>query len=254
LGSFVQAGLWAGKEKTLGISHGFFKGKPANLSSVHSCNISFDRGDPYDLVKQKRKEIEKYSGTVKKQFFANQSHTNQVLTVNGDDDIAAREMPVCDALVTSSPQIQLGIGTADCVPVLLFASAPRVIGAAHCGWKGLQKGLLDETIHSMSRLGVVSEKISVAVGPCIHVKNYKVEEDFVKNFPGYEDFFFEIDGGLHADLPGIAKNQLRKSGIKDIEDVNIDTYEDTEFFSHRRSIETNQITTRCQASVIMLLF
>ncbi|HEY8964538.1 MAG TPA: laccase domain-containing protein, partial [Alphaproteobacteria bacterium] len=79
------------------------------------------------------------------------------------------DMPEADALVTTNPNITLAIKTADCAPVLF--SAPGVIGAAHAGWGGALKGVLESTIAEMEKLGADRNDITAAVGPCIAQKS-----------------------------------------------------------------------------------
>src|ERR1044072_7411978 len=43
--------------------------------------------------------------------------------------------PRADAIVTRVPGLAVGVGTADCGPVLFADSEAGVVGAAHAGWK-----------------------------------------------------------------------------------------------------------------------
>ena len=41
-----------------------------------------------------------------------------------------------DGLITDLPGVLLGVGTADCVPVLVADPVKRVVAAFHAGWRG----------------------------------------------------------------------------------------------------------------------
>ena len=48
---------------------------------------------------------------------------------------------------------RVGVGTADCGPVLFADAEAGVVGAAHAGWKGALTGVLEATIVAMEKLG-----------------------------------------------------------------------------------------------------
>ena len=52
---------------------------------------------------------------------------------------AADARPRCDALVTATPGLALGVTGADCGMILFADAEARVIGAAHAGWKGARQ-------------------------------------------------------------------------------------------------------------------
>ena len=54
---------------------------------------------------------------------------------------------------------------ADCLPVLMADPKAGVIGAAHCGRRGLQKGVIGATIEKMVAKGAQPERIVATLGP-----------------------------------------------------------------------------------------
>lgn len=88
-----------------------------------------------------------------------------------------------DALVTAIPNLMLIIKTADCLPVLIVEESSRLIGAVHCGWRGIQKRVLQRAILSMEEYyGLKSSSLLVAMGPCIGSDCYEVGEDVRQKF------------------------------------------------------------------------
>ena len=55
-----------------------------------------------------------------------------------------------DGQVTSRKNVALGMFAADCLPVLMADPEAGVIGAAHCGRRGLQKGVIGATSRNVS--------------------------------------------------------------------------------------------------------
>lgn len=72
-----------------------------------------------------------------------------------------------DGLVTDRPGILLGITTADCAPVLFADFKNGVIGAAHAGWRGAVRGIMENTLALMLQHGAELKHIAAAVGPCL---------------------------------------------------------------------------------------
>lgn len=95
--------------------------------------------------------------------------------VHGPDAVAVTDtesahLACADAAVTKTPDVALGIQTADCGPIAL-ASPEGVVGAVHAGWKGLKSGVIAQTAKQMRDLGATT--IKAALGPCIHAECYE---------------------------------------------------------------------------------
>lgn len=54
-----------------------------------------------------------------------------------------------DGQVTAQSGIALGMFAADCLPVLLGDPVTGIIGAAHCGRRGLERGVIGATVDLM---------------------------------------------------------------------------------------------------------
>ena len=68
-----------------------------------------------------------------------QIHSADVEVV--DESWFDRPKPKVDGVVTKTPGIALGVGSADCCPVLFADPQAGVIGAAHSGWRGAVAGV-----------------------------------------------------------------------------------------------------------------
>ena len=168
------------------------------------------------------------------------------------------ERPRADAMVTDTPNLLLGILTADCAPVLFADHRAVVVGAAHAGWRGALAGVTDATIAAMERLGARRENIHAAVGPCIGQPSYEVDEAFRARFlehdPDNARFFVPGDGGKpHFDLEAYVVHRLLAVGIDEVEALNLDTYSDADrFYSYRRSTHRGEADYGRQLSAIAI--
>jgi hypothetical protein len=150
--------------------------------------------------------------------------------------------PKADAVVTERPGIALGVGTADCGPVLMADASARVVAAAHAGWKGALAGILESAVATMERLGAERARIVAVLGPAISARAYEVGPELVARFTEADAenaWFFrpsERNGHAYFDLPGYIVARLRRAGLSEVHDVGLCTYADeARFFSYRRA-------------------
>jgi YfiH family protein len=145
-------------------------------------------------------------------------------------------------MVTNQTGLALGIGTADCGPLLFADPHARVIGAAHAGWKGALYGVIESTILAMEELGAQRGRLHVTLGPTISQSAYEVGPEFRETFLSTDknwDRFFTAQnesGKCHFDLPAFIMDRLEKAHVGSIENLALCTYADEQrFFSFRRT-------------------
>jgi YfiH family protein len=150
--------------------------------------------------------------------------------------------PRADALVTTRPNVAIAVTTADCGPIQLADAGAGVIGAAHAGWRGATRGVIEATIAAMEACGAARERLVAALGPMIRQPRYEVGPEFLAAFRAQdtanERFFAPAPRTGHAffDLAGFITMRLAASGVRRIEDLGHCTYsEPARFFSYRRS-------------------
>ena len=169
-----------------------------------------------------------------------QVHSADALVV--DEVWPPGERPQADAVVTRRPGVAIGVGTADCGPVLFADANNGVVGAAHAGWKGAFTGVLEATVRAMEGLGARRGKIAAVLGPTISGEAYEVGPEFSARFAeadeGNARFFRPSGRPGHSffDLPAYIVARLGRLGLASVEDAGLCTYSDEEkFFSYRRS-------------------
>lgn len=125
--------------------------------------------------------------------------------------------------------------TADCLPVLFCGDNGAVIAAAHAGWRGLQAGVIKQTLLAMR-----CRDVSIWLGPAIGPENFEVGDDvrdaFVAdNAKATKAFKAQSPGKWLADIYHLAKLQLHELGITQIYGGGYCTVADQQrFYSYRR--------------------
>lgn len=168
--------------------------------------------------------------------------------VHGTDAVLVEEPwqpglgPKADAVLTDRPGVAVGVGTADCGPVLFADAGACVVAAAHAGWKGALAGILESTVDAMEKRGAERGRIVAVLGPTISAAAYEVGPEFLARFvaadPANEGFFRPSERAGHAyfDLPGYIVARLELLGLGGVHDVGLCTYADeARFYSYRRA-------------------
>lgn len=239
------------------LPHGFL-GRRGGIS-VGECaglNVGFGSNDDREAIAGNRRLAVAALHPDAELVTVHQIHSPQVVLAS--EPWPQDERPRADAMVTDTPNLLLGILTADCAPVLFADHKAVVVGAAHAGWRGALAGVTDATIEAMEKLGARRENIHAAVGPCIAQPSYEVDEAFRARFLHADAdnarFFVEGSSGKpHFDLEAYVVHRLIAAGIDEIEAVNLDTYAEPErFFSYRRSTHRGEADYGRQLSAIAI--
>lgn len=245
------------------ISHGFFGRQGGHSTGVYdSLNCALHSQDDVTAVQQNR-------AVICAQLSVNKGNLCTLSQVHGANCAVVTQVPApdaprveADAIVTDTPDLAIGVLTADCGPVLYYGQKPNgapVIGAAHAGWGGALKGVLEATIDKMIAQGATPESLRAAVGPCIGPRSYEVSEGFEKPFLAYEaadEHFFRPArkaGHFMFDLPGYIASRLARAGVSHVEITGQDTFAETDnFFSYRRATHAKQADYGRQISAIVI--
>jgi YfiH family protein len=242
-----------------GVAHGFFTREGGVSSGLYaSLNTGLGSKDDRSLVLENRSRVARSLGAAPEDLATPyQVHGTTAATV--DRAWGPGLGPHADAVVTDRPGIAVGVGTADCGPVLFAEPEARIVAAAHAGWKGVLAGILEATIEAMERLGASRSRITAALGPTIAQDAYEVGAEFVARFEAADSAnarFFrpaERQNHAHFDLPAYIVARLERAGIGRVADVGLCTYRDQDrFFSYRRATHKREPDYGRQLSAIAL--
>ena len=166
----------------------------------------------------------------------NQTHSNKVVLVDNKN----KGRILADGLVTKEKGLALCVLTADCVPIILYDEMNQTIGCIHAGWRGSINGIIKNVVDKFKELNI-ENRIFAAVGPCIGKMSYEVGtefyEFFLKESPKNKKFFLKKSNNFFLfDIRKYVINKLNDSGVVNVDNVEIDTFKNSEnFFSYRRS-------------------
>ena len=153
-----------------------------------------------------------------------QVHSAKVRVVSGLEDARIDlgklgETAHCDALITKTPRVMLGVKTADCVPILLCDARAGACAAVHAGWRGTLSAIVQRALERMNEeYGTRAEDVRAAIGPaalsCCYEVGSEVIEAFQANFPGADALFTPTrEGHALVDLQRANHNQLTAAGV-----------------------------------------
>jgi YfiH family protein len=224
-----------------GIRHGFFTRQGGVSTGLYaSLNCGVGSNDDRRLVLENRARVTHALGVAPDRLATPyQIHSDVTITVT--EPWEPGKGPKADAVVTDRPGIAVGVGSADCGPILFADTGAGVVGAAHSGWRGAVGGILESAVRAMEGIGAKRENIVAVLGPTISARNYEVGPDLVAAFekadPDNARFFTPAARPGHHmfDLPAYIVARLRTAGVT-AADVGLCTYADpARFFSYRRT-------------------
>lgn len=235
---------WSAPDRVRAISTtraGGVSGRPWN-----SLNLGVHVEDDPDHVRQNRRRLAESTGLKSEQIgWLNQVHGIDVVELNPDN---VGQIAKADASYTRHPGIACAILTADCLPVILADREGTVVGAAHCGWRSLCGGVIENLV---SEMAVAPETLQAWLGPAIGPTSFEVG-------PEVRDAFLEHDpkavhafraegarsGHFMADIYALATLRLNHLGVSNVTGGGLCTVKDSDrFFSYRRDGRTGRMAT-----------
>lgn len=143
-----------------------------------------------------------------------QTHSLNVAVVKTGEE----NLDDTDALLTFRDDFPIGVKTADCVPILVYAPDINCIGAIHAGWKGTIGGIVDNVLDTIESYGGKVETLTVAFGPSISKETYEVDEDLAQRFAeaGFADYVSRPTSPAnkpHIDLQGVNMERFLRRGV-----------------------------------------
>ena len=215
-------------EKTGIVRHGF----STRLGGVSqgcyaSLNLSFDRGDREEAVRENFRRIGAAIGVrCEDMVLSRQTHTTNVRVVTevdrGKGIVRERDYTDVDGLVTDVPGICLVTSYADCVPLYFVDPVKKVIGLSHSGWRGTVGKIGKKTVEVMKdTFGSDPGDILAAVGPSVCMDCYEVSGDVIERVKEafaehlWEQLFYrKPDGKYQLDLWKANELIFREAGIR----------------------------------------
>lgn len=209
-----------------------------SLAPYDTLNLGDHVGDDPIAVAENRRRLA--SGLRAKPVFLKQVHGVGVVQLAADTPDGTE----ADACWTRERGLVCTMMVADCLPVLLADRAGTVVGAAHCGWRGLAGGVLEALWQGMAPAAGAPGDVIAWLGPCIGPEAFEVGPEvraaFAENDRDASALFIPHgQGKFLADLPALARRSLAALGITDVHGNDgsrawCTVSNPSRFFSHRR--------------------
>tara|TARA_B100001750_G_scaffold161864_1_gene130609 strand:+ start:808 stop:1569 length:762 start_codon:yes stop_codon:yes gene_type:complete len=240
------------------LKHCFFSRKNGFSKGIYeSLNCGMGSNDKKENVIKNLEFVSNKIGC-KKEFLItlNQTHSNNVVYFEKESDV--KNKMNADAIVCKIKNLAIGILTADCAPILFYDTQKKIIGCAHSGWKGALNGIIQNTVKKFNELGSNNNNLVAVIGPCIKKENYQVGQEFYNNFIIHDKknkiFFKKTNNQKFTfDLRGFINNEIANLNIKNIENIEKDTFSEVKtFYSYRRSLINHEKDYgRCISVILM---
>lgn len=203
------------------INH-FFSTRIGGVSKgvYQSWNLSFQRGDKEESVRENFRRAAEILGTKEEDFvFTDQTHTNHVRIVEEGDRgkgmVKPKDYKEVDGFITNTKGLVLTTFYADCVPLFFVDPVHKAIGLSHSGWRGTADEIGRKTVEKMGEAyGTEPKDLIAVIGPSICGNCYEVGWDVGKRFP-LEAIAQKEENSYYLDLWKANKMVLQKSGIPD---------------------------------------
>jgi len=223
---------------------------PFPQAALNLAGFSIDTSE--NIFENRRRFLDSFKGTWTLATCW-QVHGADVHLVRDADDASAKANERCDALITHTENVLLGVQTADCVPVLLGDKRTGATAAIHAGWRGTAASIVAQTLQRMSEeFGTRAADVRAAIGPsasaCCYEVGAEVIELFRERFPDADELLTTTrEGHALIDLQRANRNQLILAGVdaSRIHTAPICTMCRTDlFFSYRREKALHKGTGR----------
>ncbi|HYC78886.1 MAG TPA: peptidoglycan editing factor PgeF [Planctomycetota bacterium] len=195
-----------------------------------SLNLSPSTGDAPEAVAENRRRFAAAVGfRLERTAVPRQVHGDAVAVVDAAGRLEAQDV---DALATSSRDVALVAGFADCVPVFLASEDGRVVGLAHAGWRGAVAGVARRLVETLAaRFDAPPRSLCAAFGPSIGPCCFETGPDVAARFAATTP---EAVDGRRVDLRRFLAAELAALGVPGAPPTPPCTRcESDRFFSHR---------------------
>jgi YfiH family protein len=226
---------------TAGVYHAIFT-RHGGISPTpwRSLNFGASVGDDYQRVMTNRATaLSLLNIPVDSVFDVYQTHSTNIVTT--DRSLRPKEQhQTGDALLTNQPGVTLMMRFADCVPILLYDNAKKVIGIVHAGWKGTVDKIVSKVVlNMMSTYQSDPADIFAAIGPSIGPDHYCIGTDVVEKMTlSFGSMAWQCmnkrDGHYYLDLWRANQLLLNSVGVNNLEIAELCTCCNLDdWYSHR---------------------
>jgi len=140
-----------------------------------------------------------------------------------------------DGIITNNKDFILSIQVADCIPIYFYDKKNQIIGLVHAGWRGVNLGIIENSIKHMKILGSEMINVNVLLGPSIRQCCFEVGPEVGELFNKKYQLIGKGDR-TQLDLQGVVIEKLINMNIQseNINDIKECTCCSDQYHSFRR--------------------
>jgi YfiH family protein len=210
--------------------------------SGQALNLSFDKGERAVVLAHRQNVLQALGLEQTPLCTVRQVHGNEVCVIDAATLQHGLAGVTADGLVTTLPNVTLGVLVADCLPIVLYALDTPVLGIVHAGRLGTYHRVVQQTLAIIEQRFATSPAhvhavLGPTIGACCYTLDARAVGPFQAHFPTWEQFF--IPHGPERwtmDLLTANTLQLHAAGVPatQIETASICTVcHQHDLFSHR---------------------
>lgn len=174
--------------------------------------------------------------------YGHQVHEARIMPVEADTaSLLAGE---ADGVITGLTDRPVGVFSADCLPLLIYAD--EAVAAVHAGWRSTCLNIAGQAVSQFSaQYGIAAAALRVYIGPCIGKCCLEMGDEVFEQFVAVDrqwQQFFVRRGRWHLNLRALNRWQLQQAGVLPDKIVDYDkcTFcREGEYFSFRRQRQHN---------------
>jgi len=220
------------------------RGGGVSEKCYESLNLGGHVGDAPAAVAENRLRLRGAARLPAEPTWLSQVHGARVVDLDALDE--AGKPPEGDAALTRRPGRVCAILAADCLPILLAADSGAAVAAAHAGWRGLARGVIEAAVQALAH---EPQSLLAWLGPAIGPRHFEVGGEvrdlLLADDPEARASFAPTARGRYlADLPALARRRLARLGVQRIYGGGECTFSQADkYFSHRRDGTTGRQAT-----------
>ncbi len=146
-----------------------------------------------------------------------QTHSSNIAIISDNSQC----LDDTDGVITTTPLLRIGVRTADCVPLIIYAPDVEAVAAVHAGWKGTIAGIAGKTVDAICSMGADPTLMKIRLGPCICGACYEIDKSLAAQFAesGFRSCISRLNTNdkPHLDLVAANRLTLESKGVVDIE-------------------------------------
>lgn len=191
-----------------------------------------------------------------------QTHGTEALVITSEKELSETLKTIIEAdmIITTLPNVAIGVLTADCLPLLLVDPVSQAIAAVHAGWRGTVADIAGKAVKHLEKIaGSKPRNIQAYLGPCAHVESYPASDELIaalKSCPFKKAVLKDYKEEIHFDIPLLNRFYLEQAGVLPEhinEEKSVCTITSPEYWSYRRDKEMagRQLSAICRAKGII---